>query len=195
MIKYLILFAEFFKIGLFTFGGGVAMIPLIKDAVLSYGWLTETEFYSLVGICESTPGPIAVNMATYIGTNQGGILGGAVATLGVVLPSFIIILLIATLLGNLTKNRFFVAFMKGVKPVVVGLVLSVGVGLIIRALGFVAPLGFSFDISSTVILLVLLGMRFFYKLLFKKKMPSILMIAISAGLGIGVCSLVSMITA
>ena len=193
MIKFLLLFAEFFKIGLFTFGGGVAMIPLIKDAVLSHGWLTETEFYSLVGICESTPGPIAVNMATYIGTNQCGILGGAVATLGVILPSFIIILLIATLFGNLTKNRFFTAFMKGVKPVVVGLVLSVGAGLLIRAVGFSAPLGFSFDLSSTLILLLILLLRFVYKLIFKKKMPSILMIAISAALGIGVCSLVGVI--
>lgn len=192
MIKFLILFAEFFKIGLFTFGGGVAMIPLIKDAVLSYGWLTESEFYSLVGICESTPGPIAVNMATYIGTGQGGILGGAIATLGVILPSFLIILLIATLLGNLTKNKYFSAFMKGVKPVVVGLVLSVGVGLVIRAIGFTAPLGFSFDLCSTVILLLLLLLRLGYKLVFKKKMPSILMIAISAVLGIGVCSLVSL---
>ena len=190
MSIYLLLFFEFFKIGLFTFGGGVAMIPLIKDAVLSYGWLSETEFYSLVGICESTPGPIAVNMATYIGTNEGGVFGAILATLGVVLPSFIVIILVATLLGNVMKNRFFKAFMTGVKPVVVGLVLSVGVGLIIRAIGFSAPLGFSFDLASSLILLLVLLLRFAYKLVFKKKMPSILMIVISAALGIGVCSLI-----
>lgn len=190
MSVYFLLFFEFFKIGLFTIGGGIAMIPLIKDAVLSYGWLSETEFYSLVGICESTPGPIAVNMATYIGTNEGGILGGALATLGVVLPSFVIIILVATLLKNLMENKFFTAFMTGVKPVIVGLVLSVGVGLIIRAVGFSAPLGFNFDLASSVILLLLLLLRFTYKIVFKKKMPSILMIVISAVLGIGVCSLI-----
>ena len=193
MIDVLILFGEFFKVGLFTFGGGIAMIPLIKDAVLSHSWLTETEFYSLVGICESTPGPIAVNMATYIGTSEAGVMGGAFATLGVVLPSFIIILLIAALFGNLTKNRFFEAFMRGVKPVVVGLVLSVGLGLIIRAIGFSAPLGFSFDPSSTVVLLLLLALRFGFKRVYGKKMPSILMIVISAALGIGVFSLFEVI--
>ena len=194
MTVIFVLFYEFFKIGLFTFGGGIAMIPLIKDAVLAHGWLTENEFYSLVGICESTPGPIAVNMATYSGTNEYGILGAAFATVGVVLTSFIIILLIATLLGNLTKNKYFRDFMTGVKPVVVGLVLSVGVGLIIRAIGFAAPLSFSFDIASSVILALLLILRALYKLVFKKKMPSILMIVISAALGVGVCSLLAAIS-
>ena len=68
---YLLLFLEFFKIGLFTFGGGYAMIPLVKETVLNYSWLTESEFYNFIGICESTPGPIAINMATYIGAKQG----------------------------------------------------------------------------------------------------------------------------
>lgn len=85
------LFYEFFLIGLFTFGGGYAMIPLIKDAVLKHNWLTETAFYDFIGVCESTPGPVAVNMATYIGSTQAGILGSIVATVAVVLPSFIII--------------------------------------------------------------------------------------------------------
>ena len=85
------LFIEFFKIGLFTIGGGYAMIPLVKETVLNYNWLSESEFYDFIGICESTPGPIAVNMATYVGSTQGGILGSICATLGVILPSFIII--------------------------------------------------------------------------------------------------------
>ena len=95
---YLLLFLEFFKIGLFTFGGGYAMIPLVKEVVLEYGWLTESEFYNFIGICESTPGPIAINMATYIGARQGDLLGSICATVGVILPSFIIIILIAALL-------------------------------------------------------------------------------------------------
>jgi chromate transporter len=101
---YLYLFLEFFKIGLFTFGGGYAMIPLVKETVLSHGWLTESQFVNFLGVCESTPGPIAINMATYVGSVQGGILGSLVATIGVVLPSFIIILVIAAILKNFIKN-------------------------------------------------------------------------------------------
>ena len=101
---YLLLFWEFFQIGLFCFGGAFGMIPLIEETVVRNGWMTEEAFYSLVGVCESTPGPIAVNMATYIGSTQGGLLGSIVATLGVVLPSFLIILLIAAVLKNLTRQ-------------------------------------------------------------------------------------------
>ena len=84
----LTLFLEFFKIGLFCFGGGFGMVPLIREAVLKHGWLTENAFYNFVGVCESTPGPIAVNMATYIGSVQGGILGSLSATVGVIFPLF-----------------------------------------------------------------------------------------------------------
>lgn len=102
---YLYLFLEFLKIGLFTIGGGYAMIPLIKETVLNYSWLTEEEFTNLIGICESTPGPIAINMATYVGSTQGGLLGSLVSTLGVVLPSFIIIVLIAAVFHKFTSNK------------------------------------------------------------------------------------------
>ena len=90
---YLQLFLTFLKIGAFTFGGGYAMIPLIRESVLGYGWLSEEQILNFIAIAESTPGPIAVNMATFVGASQAGILGALVATLGVVLPSFIIILL------------------------------------------------------------------------------------------------------
>ena len=91
---YWYLFIEFFKIGLFTFGGGYAMIPLVRELVLEYGWLTEEAFTNFIGVCESTPGPVAINMATYVGSMQGGFLGSVAATFGVVLPSLIIIILI-----------------------------------------------------------------------------------------------------
>ncbi len=104
---YVKLFLEFFKIGLFSFGGGAAMLPLIKDTVTSNDWLTLEQFNNFIGVCESTPGPIAVNMATYIGSVQAGFLGSVVATLGVVLPSFIIIILIAAILKNFIKNKYF----------------------------------------------------------------------------------------
>ena len=92
MLILLKLFYEFFLIGLFTFGGGYAMIPLIKDVAINNGWLSEEAFVNFLAVCESTPGPIAINMATYIGATQYGFIGGVVATLGVVLPSFIIII-------------------------------------------------------------------------------------------------------
>ena len=107
---YLQLFLEFFKVGLFCFGGAFGMIPLIEETVVNHGWLTEAEFFNLIGVCESTPGPIAVNTATYVGSVMGGPLGSIAATLGVVLPSFLIILLIAAVLKNLTDNKYFKGF-------------------------------------------------------------------------------------
>ena len=92
------LFLIFFEIGAVSFGGGYGMVSLIREIVLSNGWMTESEFMSFVAVTESTPGPIAVNMATFVGASQAGAPGALVATLGVVLPSFIIILLIAALL-------------------------------------------------------------------------------------------------
>ena len=92
---YLELFLTFLQIGAFSFGGGYGMISLIREKVLMYGWLTEEEMLNMIAVAESTPGPIAVNMATFVGSSQGGFLGAILATLGVVLPSFIIILIIA----------------------------------------------------------------------------------------------------
>ena len=101
---YWYLFIEFLKIGLFTFGGGYAMLPLIKEVVLKYSWLTEEQFFDFIGVCESTPGPVAINMATYIGSMQGGFLGSLIATFAVVLPSFTIILLVASILKKFINN-------------------------------------------------------------------------------------------
>ncbi|MBR2988112.1 MAG: chromate transporter [Clostridia bacterium] len=186
---YLTLFLEFFKIGLFTFGGGYAMIPLVAETVVGHGWMSESAFYSFLGVCESTPGPIAINMATYVGSTQGGLLGSIVATLGVITPSFIIILVIASLLKNLTNNRFFKAFIKGVNPVVVALILSTAVILLAKAIGYISISEFVFDLCSLVIFAVLCALYFLYKLIFKKKMPTLIIIALSAGLGIAICSL------
>ena len=186
---YLLLFLEFFKIGLFTFGGGFAMIPLIEETVLKYNWLNESQFYSFLGVCESTPGPVAINMATYIGSVQGGIFGSAVATLGVVLPSFIIILIIAAILRNLTENKFFKGFIKGVKPVIVSLILSTGLTLLAKAIGYVSINEFSFAVIPFIIFLLLFAVFYGYKWITKKKMSTILLILFSAGLGI-VCNIV-----
>ena len=186
---YLLLFFEFFKIGLFTFGGGFAMIPLVEEVVLKHNWLSENAFYNFIGVCESTPGPIAINMATYIGAEQGGLLGSIVATLGVVLPSFIIILIIASVLKKFTDNKYFKAFIKGVKPVVVALILSVGVILLAKSLGYVSIHEFSFDFVSITIFAIVCAIFWGAKLIFKKKITTIPLIVISAGLGIVVCTL------
>lgn len=186
---YLTLFLEFFKIGLFTFGGGFSMIPLVKETVLKYAWLTETEFYNFIGVCESTPGPIAINMATYVGNMQGGIFGGVIATTGVVLPSFIIILIIASVLKNLTENKYFKSFIHGVKPVVSALIISAGVQVLAKVLGYVQPLGFEANYSAMIIFALIVAAYFAVKKMFKKKMSGIQIILLSAVLGIGVCTI------
>lgn len=181
---YLTLFAEFFLIGLFTFGGGYAMIPLVQDTVLKYGWLSELEFLDLLGVCESTPGPIAINMATYVGSVQGGILGSLCATIGVVLPSFVIILLVSTILKKAIKNKYVLAFLDGVKPIVVGLITSAGLMLVIKVLGFVNLQSFNFDYKSLIIFSVLAILYVLVRYVFKKKFNTILFILISAIAGI-----------
>lgn len=181
---YLQLFLEFFKVGLFCFGGAFGMIPLIEETVVNHGWLTEAEFFNLIGVCESTPGPIAVNTATYVGSVMGGPLGSIAATLGVVLPSFFIILLIAAVLKNLTDNKYFKGFMRGVKPVVVALILSTGSMLLLKAIGFAGLQEFRVDVVSLVILVLLCGAYFGITYLRKKKLSAVKVILLSAGLGI-----------
>ena len=182
---YLQLFLTFFEIGLFTFGGGYAMISLIREKALAFGWLTEEELLNMIAVSESTPGPIAVNMATFVGSTQGGILGSLVATLGVVLPSFIIILLISALIGNFLKYKGVQAFLGGVRPCVVALILATAVTMLLSTLlnittvsGGVAP-----DVKGIIILAILVAIALIFKKIKKKKPSPILMILISAGLG------------
>lgn len=119
------LFITFFKIGAFTFGGGYAMLPLIQQEVISKGWLETEELIDFVAISESTPGPFAVNVSTYVGTELAGVWGALCATLGVVLPSFIIILIVAGIYDRFRKSRIVNGAMAGLKPAVVGLIASV----------------------------------------------------------------------
>ncbi len=185
MMIYLELFYEFFKIGLFTFGGGYAMIPLVREVVVDKNWLAEADFYSFIGVCESTPGPVAINMATYIGSIQGGILGSVCATLGVVLPSFLIILLIASILHKFTENKYFKNFIRGVKPIVIALILSTGILLLVECIGLnIEQMTFDLKIVSTIVFVLIVGIYFGALKLFKKKLSTIYLIIIAAGLGI-----------
>lgn len=176
---YLELLWTFFKIGAFTFGGGYSMLPLIQNEVLEKGWMTKTQIVDFIAVCESTPGPIAVNMATYVGNSQGGVLGAVCATAGVVLPSFIIILIVAQCFERFKHSKIVNGCMSGLKPAVIGLiagaVLSVGKTVF-------APSGFVIftDVSlyvSLVIFLLSVVMAF-------KKLHPIIIIVISAVLGI-----------
>ena len=127
---YLELFWTFFLIGAFTFGGGYAMLPLIQIEVVNKGWLSNEAVVNFVAVSESTPGPFAVNMATYVGSEMGGILGAACATLGVVLPSFVIILIVARCYDRFKSSKLVKGAMSGLKPAVIGMigtaVLSIG---------------------------------------------------------------------
>ncbi len=180
---YLWLFLEFLKVGLFTFGGGYAMIPLIKETVLNHGWMEEGEFFNFIGLCEATPGPIAVNMASFVGFSQGGVLGAVVATFGVVLPSFVIIVLVASLLKHVMKKKVVKGFFVGVKPVIVGLIAATGILMLFKSIGFQSLQSFEFDYVPVAILLSLFALMGVYRLL-GKKVNNILLIVIAAGLGI-----------
>ncbi len=180
------LFFTFFKIGALTFGGGYAMIPFVREQVLAHGWLTEEELLNMIAVSESTPGPIAVNMATFVGSNEAGVLGSAAATLGVVLPSFIIILIISALLKNFLKYNGVKAFLSGVRPCVVSLILGTATTLFLSVLVGIGENDFdlNIDVKGIIIFAIIVVIAFILKKITKKKPSPILLIAISAFLGI-----------
>jgi len=164
------LFITFFKIGAFSFGGGYAMLPLIEEEVIQvHNWLTSTEFIDIVAISEMTPGPIAVNSATFLGYKVAGIWGSVVATLGVVLPSFIVMSLIVHFIYKFKNSPYVDWVFKGIRPVVLGLIASAAVTVAKSA--FV-------DIKA-----VLIAVLLFYIVTFKKFNP-ILAIVLAGGLGV-----------
>lgn len=179
---YLSLFLSFFLIGALSFGGGYGMISIIVDTVTQKGWLTESEVLSFIAVSESTPGPLAVNMATFIGSSQAGLLGSFVATLGVILPSFIIILLISIALKNLLKCEAVQSFLKGVRPSVVALIISTSITMAISL--FFNQESKSFDYKAIGVFLILVLFSLAYKTIKKKRLQPIAIIIISAILGI-----------
>ena len=178
---YLDLFLGFLKVGLFAFGGAYGASPLIRDVVLSYGWLSDEALSYMIAVSESTPGPIMVNLATYVGCAEAGFLGALVATLAVVLPSFIIILLITALLKNAFKNKYVQAVSRGLKPSVIGIVLAMGVYMLVK--NCLMEDTFKMNLRSIVITAVLGIVAVLYKYFSKEKMSPIIMIVISSLLG------------
>ena len=179
---YLDLFLGFLKVGCFAFGGAYGAIPLIRDVVMSYGWLSDDMLTYMIAVSESTPGPIMVNLATYVGSSQAGLLGAAIATLAVVLPSFLIILLVTALLKTALKNRYNQAVLRGLKPCVIGIVLATGIYMIFgNCFGSVSAL--RFNLRAVIVTAVLAASIFGYKRVAKKKLSPILLIVIAAVTG------------
>ena len=180
------LFFTFLKVGTFAFGGGYAMLSLIGDSVLRYGWMTEQELLNFVGVETVVPGPMAVNMATYVGYEQGGFLGALLATIGVVLPSFIIILIVVAVIRNLLKHPPVKAFLAGMRPSLGGLILSVAVTMALTVffgIDSVKNIRFALDWRTIAVLLPVIVIPMVWKRLWKKEFSSILLVLISGVLG------------
>lgn len=133
-MTYLLLFISFFKIGTFTFGGGHAMIPLVQEEVLKYNWMSLEELINFIAISEGTPGPFAINIATFVGYRIGGILGAIITTIGVVLTAFIIILIITKYFEKYKDNKCVKYCMEGIHPVTVGLIAATIVSMVTEIL-------------------------------------------------------------
>ena len=138
MMLYLRLFFEFLKVGLFSVGGGLATLPFLRDMAANTGWFTEAQLADMLAVSESTPGPIGVNMATYVGFTVGGIPGAIISTLGLITPSIIIILLIALFLKNFKDNKYVQGAFYGLRPTSTGLIAAAG--LSVAYLVFINPL-------------------------------------------------------
>jgi len=175
------LFWTFFKIGAFTFGGGYAMLPLIQVEAAAQGWMTAEQLINFVAVSESTPGPLAINMATFVGMQMGGVPGAIACTLGVVMPSFVIILIVAKCFDKFRKSRVMDSCMSGLKPAVAGLIAS---ALLTLGRQVFFPKGISFAVFVSAEFWVSAGIFALVAVLaFKKKHP-ILLICVSAALGI-----------
>lgn len=175
---YLKLFLTFLKIGAFTFGGGYAMLPLIQQEVAANGWMTQDDIVDFIAISESTPGPFAVNVSTYIGMETGGIFGAVCATFGVVLPSFVIILLVAKAYERFKNSKTVIGCMTGLKPAVIGLIGSAVLSAAVSAFAVTKELVIDIKFAAGVVFLV------FLIFLLVKKINPIIIIFVSAVFGI-----------
>ena len=176
----------FLKVGCFAFGGAYAAIPLIRDIVLSYGWLDEEMLTYMIAVSESTPGPIMVNLATYVGSSQAGLAGALTATLAVVLPSFIIILLVTALLKTVLKNQYVQAVLRGLKPGMIGIILATGVSMICRN-GFIREE--TIMLKPLFLTIILGGVYFGSRKIRKGGLSPIQLICLAAAAGIAVYGL------
>lgn len=145
---YLQLFFEFFKTGLFAIGGGLVTIPFLAKMGENFGWFTHQELTNMFAISESTPGPIGINMATYVGYKVGGIPGGLIATIGEVAPAISIIMIIAKILKEFKESKYVEAAFKGLRPTVFGLIVSAFVGIFTSSVIFLDKFKLSNNIKD-----------------------------------------------
>lgn len=178
---YINLFFTFLKIGAFTFGGGYAMLPLIRASITENNWMDDDQILNFIAVSESTPGPFAINVSTYVGMEAGGIFGSVLATLGVVLPSFIIILIVAKLYDKFKTNKYVQGAMSGLKPAVIGFiataVLSTGITVFF-------PTGIKLEVMGTFAFITSVIIFVSMLILALKKVHPIIIIGISAVAGI-----------
>jgi chromate transporter len=177
------LFLGFLYVGCFSFGGAYAAIPLIRDVVLEYGWINDEALSYMIAISESTPGPIMVNLATYIGTSQAGFLGALVATSAVIFPAFLIIIIILALLKNSLENKYVQAILGGMKPSIIGIIMGIGLYMILQNCKVTNNLN-NIDIKSVVMTVILLSIYYGSRRVLKKGLTPIKLIIISALVGI-----------
>ena len=156
MYLYIRLFFEFFKAGLFAVGGGLATLPFLQDIGQKTGWFTQMQLADMVAISEATPGPIGVNMATYVGFESGGIIGGVIATIGLITPSIIIILIISAFLKKYKENKYVQAAFYGLRAASMGLIASAFLSICKTSL-FIAdvPILESFNYVSIIMFICL----------------------------------------
>ncbi len=185
---FLRLFWGFLRVGLFSFGGAFTAIPLIRDVVEEYKWLSAEELSYMIAVSESTPGPLMGNLATYVGSVKAGLPGAALATFAVILPPFAVILLVMFLFRTLLKNEVFRAALAAMKPCICGIILATGVHMIFRSLvrTGLSETEFRFDVRAIVLTAILAAVLFLPAFLSKdrkKQVSPILLILISAGAG------------
>ncbi len=182
---YLELFLAFLIVGCLSFGGAYGAIPLIRDVVMACGFISEDMFTYFVAVSESTPGPIMVNLATYVGSTCGGFVGAIIATGAVVFPSFLVILVIVAILKKVLEKSIVKACLNGIKLCMIGIIFSTGVSMIINNVMPRIPVGeMKIDIIALIIMIVLLLFSWIYKKSCKKVMSPIIIIVIAAVLGI-----------
>ena len=180
------LFWGFLQVGCFSFGGAYAAIPLIREVVLSYGWLSDEMLTDMIAVSESTPGPIMVNLATYVGSSQAGLPGAFLATLAVVLPAFVIILLVTAVMKTMLRNPYVQAVMRGLTSCVTGVILATGCWLLFR--NGISPFLQEADVRPLILAVVLSAAWFGAGAKLKKRLSPISLILVSAVLGVVVYS-------
>lgn len=182
MTELLSLFWAFFKIGLFTIGGGIASLPLIETIIVNeHSWISYEEFSHLVIISEMTPGPVGINASTFVGNKVAGFLGGFIATVGNILPAIIIVILLAKIYFKYKNLKVVNSVLNGLKPTIVGLIASATVGIVLVAL-FNSR---QFDISKFDFNLIKIVLLTIYVFILRRFKPNpILIIVLSGGLGL-----------